>query len=189
LIRLAQENFPELLNCGNGGAAPHVLHYGMTELTDPTSAMVSFQQAVQDGEIALQRAALDRDVFVYMDELPNGVTRFAYARMSGRVVLAFANFVTTGFEQGLPVFQVGVAVPVCERGKGRAKHIVAAGIAELKHGLNHAHPGAAFYVEAVIGIDNMASQCVAAAAISSDSPKSIIDSVSGLPALQYIQKF
>jgi hypothetical protein len=160
----------------------------MAELTDPTAAMVSFQQAVRDGKLALQRAALDRDVVVHMDKLPGGETRFAYARMNGRIVLAFANFITVGFEHGLPVFQVGVAVPVSERGKGRAKLIVAAGIAELKHGLNRAHPGAAFYVEAVIALDNIASQCVAAAAISSDAPQPITDSVSGQPALRYIRK-
>ena len=165
-----------------------MLRCGMAELTDPTPAMVSFQQAIRDGEIALQRAALDRDVFVYMDKVPSGETRFAYARMNGRIVLAFANFITAGFEEELPVFQIGVAVPESERGKGRAKHIVAAGIAELKHGLNRAHPGAAFYVEAVIGLDNVASQHVAAAVISSDNPKPITDRVSGLPALHYIRK-
>ncbi len=159
----------------------------MAELTDPTPAMVSFQQAIRDGEIVPQSAALDRDVFVYMDNLPSGGTRFAYAQMSGRIVLAFANFVTAGFEQGLPVFQIGVAVPESERGKGRAKHIVSAGIAELKHGLNRAHPGATFYVEAVVGLDNVPSQHVAAAVIS-DNPKPITDNVSGLPALHYIRK-
>jgi hypothetical protein len=50
----------------------------MAELTDPTPAMVSFQQVVRDGEIALQRAALDRDVFVHMDKTPDGESRFAY---------------------------------------------------------------------------------------------------------------
>lgn len=159
----------------------------MAELTDPTPAMVSFQQAILDGEISLLRAALDRDVFVYMDQLSSGGARFAYARMNGRYVLAFVNFVTAGFEDGLPVFQAGFAVPEAERGKGRAKHIVAAGIAELKHGLSRAHPGATFYIEVVIGLDNAPSQHVAAAVIS-DSPKPITDNVSGLPALHYIRK-
>lgn len=159
----------------------------MAELTDPTPAMVSFQQAILDGEISLQRAALDRDVFVYMDQLPDSETRFTYGRMSGRYVLAFANFVTAGFEDGLPVFQAGVAVPEVERGKGRAKHILAAGVAELKHGLNRAHPGATFYIEAVVGLDNVPSQHVAAAVIS-NSPKPITDNISGLPALHYMRK-
>ena len=82
-----------------------MLHCGMAALTDPTSAMVSFQQAIGDGEIALQRAALDRDVFVYMDKLPSGETRFAYARMNGRVVLAFANFVTGALKRGFLFFR------------------------------------------------------------------------------------
>ena len=156
-------------------------------MTDPTPAMESFQQAISDGEIPLQRADLNPDVFVHMDKLPGGGTRFAYARMTGKYVLAFANFVTAGFEEGLPVFQVGVAVPATERGKGRAKHIIAAGIAELKHGLNRAHPGAAFYVEAVVALDNVPSQHVAAAVISNIT-RPITDNVSGRPALHYIRK-
>jgi hypothetical protein len=150
--------------------------------------MLSFQEAILADVISLQRAAFDPDVFVYIDNLPNGKTRISYARMSGKKVLAFANFVSTGFEQGLPVFQVGVAVPESERGKGRAKDIVAVGIAELKHGLSRAHPGATFFIEAVIGLDNNASQRVAAAVISPNVPKTIVDAVSGLPALHYIQK-
>jgi hypothetical protein len=98
-----------------------------------------------------------------MDNLPGDETRFAFARMNGRTVLSFANFVTVGFQDGLPVFQIGVAVSESERGKGRAKHIVAAGISELEHGLSRVHPGASFYVKAVIGLDNVASQHVAAA--------------------------
>jgi hypothetical protein len=160
----------------------------MAELTNPMSAMVSFQEAILAGVISLRRAALDRDVFVHMDKLPSGATRISYARMNGRTVLSFANFVSVGFERSLPVFQVGVAVPESERGKGRAKHIVAVGIAELKYGLTRAHPDAAFYVEAVIGLDNKASQRVAAAVISSDAPNSITDSASGLPALHYIKQ-
>jgi hypothetical protein len=78
-------------------------------------------------------------------------------------------------------------VPEAERGKGWGKQIVAAAIAELKNGLSRAHPGATFYVEAVVGLHNVASQHVAAAVIS-NTPKQITDSVSGLPALHYMRK-
>lgn len=135
----------------------------------------------------MQRVAFGRDVFVHVDELPSGEARFTYVRMNGPNVLAFADFVFAGFEDELPVFQVGVAVPEAERGKGRAKHIVAAGIAELKHGFNRTHPDATFYIEAVVGLDNVPSQHVAAAVISG-SPKPITDAFSGLPALHYIRK-
>jgi hypothetical protein len=158
----------------------------MAQMTDPTAAMVSFQQAIRSGEVRLQRAALDRDVFVYADKLGDTV-RFSYARMNGQTVLAFANFVTVGFRDGLPVWQAGVAVPEAERGNGRAKHNLAAGNVELKHGFSCAVPGAELYVEGVVGLDNVASQHVSAAVIS-NSPTPITDAVSGLDALHYIRK-
>ena len=159
----------------------------MAELTDPTPAMTSFERAMLEGAIMPENAALYPDVVAYLDRTPNGATRFTYAQIAGRRVVAFANFIMVGHEAGLPVFQVGVAVPEIERTKGRAKHIIRAGIAEMKHGLGRAHPGAAFYVEAVVGLDNGASQRVSAAVIS-NQPTSITDSVSGLPALHYIQQ-
>ena len=158
----------------------------MAQMTDPTPAMVSFQQAIRSGGVRLQQAALDRDVFVFADQVGDKV-RFSYARMDGNTVLAFASFVTVGHQDGLPVWQAGVAVPEAERGKGRAKHILSAGIAELKHGFSRAVPGAEFYVEGVVGLDNVASQHVSAAVIS-NSPTRITDSASGLDALHYIRR-
>lgn len=159
----------------------------MAALTDPTPAMVSFERAVRDGAIQVQKAALDSVVVFYADEVPSGAIRFSYARMNGPSVVAFANFVSAGYMNRIPVFQIGIAVPEAERGKGRAKHIMAAGMAELKHGFSRAHPGAEFYVEAVVGLDNLPSQRVAAAVLSVE-PKPITDKVSGMPALHYIRK-
>ena len=159
----------------------------MAALTDPTPAMVSFEQAICDGDIQVRKAALDSAVVFYADQVPSGAIRFAYARMNGSSVVAFANFVSIGYIDRIPVFQIGIAVPEAERGNGRGKHIMAAGIAELKHGLSRAHPGAEIYVEAVVGLDNLPSQHVAAAILSA-SPKPITDEVSGLPALHYIRK-
>ena len=159
----------------------------MAALTDPTPAMVSFEQAIRDGHIKVRKAALDSAVVFYADQVPSGASRFAYARMNGPSVIAFANFVSNGHIDRIPVFQVGVAVPQAERGKGRAKHIMAVGIAELKHGLSRAHPGAEFFVEAVVGLDNLPSQNVAAGVLSA-RPKPITDEISGLRALHYIRK-
>jgi hypothetical protein len=87
---------------------------------------------------------------------------------------------------GSPCFQIGYAVPERYRGRGRAKDIVVAAIAELKRGLTgNAVP--AFYIGAVVGTDNEPSMRVAAATIST-SPVSITDHVSGLPALHYLLK-
>jgi len=87
---------------------------------------------------------------------------------------------------GVPCFQVGVAVPVPYRSKGYAKSIVAAAIAELKNGLSRNNISS-FYVEAVVSTDNVPSKRVAEAVISSN-PAAITDEYSGLPALHYVRK-
>jgi cytidylate kinase len=69
------------------------------------------------------------------------------------------------------------------RGQGSAKKdVFAAGIAEIRNGLKGNPP---FFVDAIISLDNLASQHVAAAVLST----AITDQVSKLAALQYIRKF
>jgi hypothetical protein len=148
-------------------------------------AMVSFQQALLDDEIRLQRGALDPDIFVYADK-PVGVSRITYVRLDGRTVKAFVNVIGVSPMDGLPCFQLGVAVPVPYRNKGYAKDILASAIAELKHGLSR-NKILSFYVEGVVGVDNEPSKRASAATISS-SPTAIIDEVSGLQALHYVRK-
>lgn len=150
----------------------------MAALVDPP-AMVSFEKAIRDGDIQVRKAALDSTVVYFADQVPSGASRFAYARMNGPYVVAFANCSSNGYIDRIPGFQIGIAVPEAERGKGRAKRIMAAGIAELKHGLTRVHPGAELYVEAVVGLDSLPSQNVAAAILSAN-PKPIADEVSSL---------
>lgn len=158
----------------------------MPGMTDPTNALVSFQRALLEGNIRLQAGELDRGLFVHADSPTTGVSRITYVRMDGATVSAFATFVTTEPINGLPCFQVGVAVPVPYRSKGHAKSILKAAIAELKNGLSR-NKIDSFYVESVVDVDNEASRRVSAATISSE-PTSITDSFSGLPALQYLRK-
>jgi hypothetical protein len=107
----------------------------MARMTDPTDALVSFQQALLDGEIILQVGALDKEFFVHTDEPAPGVSRITYVRLDGRTVKAFLTAVIVEPIDGLPCFQLGVAVPEPHRNKGNAKSVLASGIAELKHGL------------------------------------------------------
>jgi hypothetical protein len=87
---------------------------------------------------------------------------------------------------GLPCFQADVAVPLTYRGKGYAKSVLAAAIAELKHGLSR-NKISSFYIEAIVSIDNEPSKRVAEATISA-TPVAVTDEQSGLPALQYVRK-
>jgi RimJ/RimL family protein N-acetyltransferase len=155
-------------------------------MTDPFEALTSFQKALLDGEIKnLQAGELDRDLFVYLDQ-PTGVTRLTYVRIDRQSVTAMAILVGTEPMKGLPCFQAGVAVPVALRGKGYAKSVLAAAIAELKHGLSRNKVGS-FYVEAIVSVDNEPSKRVAEATISA-TPVAVTDEYSGQPALQYVRK-
>jgi hypothetical protein len=58
-------------------------------------------------------------------------------------------------------------------------------ILEMREGFGRAGHGG-FWIEAVVGVDNPASQRVAAAVLTS-SPEPITDDVSGLPALHYLR--
>jgi hypothetical protein len=84
----------------------------MASMTDPMAALVSFQHALLDGEIRLRAGELDPDLFVYAGNLAPGVSRITYVRLDGRTVTAFVNVVANGPMDGLPCFQLSVAVPV-----------------------------------------------------------------------------
>jgi hypothetical protein len=158
----------------------------MVSMTDPMDALVSFQQALLDGEINLRRAELDPDLFLFADKPRPGLPRFTYVRLDGKTVKAFVNAMPAPLVDELPCFQLGVAVPVKYRNKGYAKSTLASAIAELKNGFSRAGIRS-FYVEGVVGIDNEPSKRASAATISAN-PTAITDSVSGLPALHYIRK-
>jgi len=158
----------------------------MPGMTDPSSALQSFQIAMVSGQLSLQRGALDHDVFLHFDQ-PNNRPRFTYVRVEGSTVTAMAMFVADVPMDGKPFFDLGYAVPAAYRGQGRAKEIVAAGLAELAKGMGRTRAPSLF-VQAVVGKDNAASQHVAVATISAE-PTEIIDSVSGLPALRYFHEF
>lgn len=158
----------------------------MTRMTDPMEALVSFQQALFDGEIQLESGRVDRDLFMHADRPTAGVTRLTYVRLDGRTVKAFVNAVSAGQIEGLPVFQLGVAVPEKYRNKGYAKSLLAAAIAEMKNGFSKTTIPS-FYVEGIVGVGNEPSKRASAATISSN-PTAITDEGSGLPALQYLRK-
>lgn len=158
----------------------------MPGMTDPSDALASFQDVLPSGQLQLQRGVLDPTLFVHFDR-PNGRARFTYVRIEGMAVTAMAMLVMAEPEDGKPFFDLGYAVPITHRGQGRAKEIIAAGLAELAKGMGRA--GArAFFVQAVVGDDNVASQHVAAATISG-APTAITDAGSGLPALRYFREF
>ncbi len=154
-------------------------------MTDPSDALMSFQQAHENGDLLLQPGEIDAELLVHLDR-PNGKPRFTYVRIEKETVTALVIFAIAPAIDGLPCFQIGYAVPKKYQKSGRAKNAVRAAIVELQHGLSR-NQIREFYIEAIVGVDNNASQNVATETISL-SPLNINDEFSKLPALRYLKK-
>ena len=157
----------------------------MAQMTDPNNALILYQEAFDLGKIPLQRGALDQELFVAVDE-PNGHVRFSYMRVKGLILTGLVMFAQNGLVDGHPCFNLGYAVPLAYRGKGLAKSILVASLAELEFGLTRAGIEM-IHIEAVIHVDHRVSQRVAES-VFFDPPTEILDSESGLPALHYARK-
>ncbi len=157
----------------------------MPTLVNPMEALVTFEPALKRGELEIERGRIDPSLIVHMD-LPQGKTRITYARMQGDSVIGIAIIIPAEFENGLPVFQIGYAVPQHLRKRGIAKKLVQAAIDEFTSGVQRAgimH----FYMEAMVGTKNVASQKVAAHVIGGE-PRTTTDENSGEPIIQYIKE-
>lgn len=154
-------------------------------LPDIVSALKSFQQALDEGKIRLQPGALDSKIFVHRDE-PDGAMRLTYVRLERTKVAAMVQFVPCDPVEGEQCFNVGWAVPEELRGQGRAGEAFIAAVKELRHGLAP-HNITAFWVEAIVGIDNKVSQHVAEKIISAPVSRDI-DCFAGVPIVQYLRR-
>lgn len=156
----------------------------MSSMVDPSIALRSFQQALTAGGIRLERGRVDPTTYLHVDDA-QGNPRFTYVQLEGQTVSAFVSFVPNGFFETHPNLAVGYAVPERYQNQGRAKAILAAGIAEMQNGFR-GHPP--FYVEAVVSVDNPASIKVAEAVLGG-KPEAINDGHSGEPALRFAKLF
>lgn len=156
----------------------------MRGIVNPMDGFMTFQPALDAGEIELQSGDVDPNVYVLLDR-PNGEPRFTYVRLENGIASCMAVIVRADPNEGKPAFQIGYAVLDHLRGQGRAKDIAKAAVAELTAGLKRSGVDA-FYLEIVAGRDNLASQAVARSLVSVE-PNEIIDEDAGHPALQYIE--
>jgi RimJ/RimL family protein N-acetyltransferase len=156
-------------------------------MTDPSIGMKSFQQALRRGGIVIHVAKTDPNLFVHLDA-PNGPPeiRYTYVRLKGKTVTALVIFAAEPPIKGKPHFSIGYAVPKTFQNQGRAKEILAAGIADMRAGLSR-NGFPEFYLDAIVGADNVASRRIAEQLIS-DKPKAITERHSGLPAFKYVRK-
>lgn len=156
----------------------------MQQRVDTMFALKSFSAAFQRGEINVQAGNIHSDVLVHSDE-PMGVPRITYASLNGPMVGAIAMISPAGYRDGLPVFQIGYAVLQNLRKRGFAKHIVTCAIDEFSAGISRSGIRE-FFIEAIVGKRNTASNKVAEAVIGGN-PNEILDENTGELSYQYIR--
>ena len=153
-------------------------------MVDPMDAPLKLQEAIDRDVVRLRPGDVYPDLGVWMDK-PAGRPRLTYAKTTGRTVEGIALFVHTDPIDGIPCFQTGYAVIETIRRKGVGSDIVTKGIEEMKNGLRR-NGVKEFYVEAVVGVGNVASNKLAKRLLS-DTPEEITDELSGEQAFQYLK--
>ncbi|MDX1146844.1 GNAT family N-acetyltransferase [Sinorhizobium medicae] len=160
----------------------------MPAMTDPNEGLISFQQALDGGELQLHRCDIDKDLYVHVDQPKPKITRYTYTRLSpGDVSTGISIFVMVEPYEGLPCFQVGYAVPDKFRGQGKATDILTASIKELRAGLTRNGVDVPLYIEALIDRKNEASIHVAKKVLG-PWVKETSDEMTGTPAFQFMLK-
>lgn len=155
----------------------------MSQMTDPHVGLISFQEAFSDGRIQPTPCAKQPQLVILHDDA-EGTSRLTYALIENGVVKAMAVYVNVEPINGVPCFGLGYAVAKPFRKQGLAYDIVEASIDEIGYGFRKHLPQ--FYVEAIVSVDNLASNKVALRLLN-DKPDSITDKLSGEPAFHYIR--
>ncbi len=155
----------------------------MAKIADPHDALPSFEKALKHGLISPKKCTVHPELAVLIDDA-NGEMRITYALIVGGKVKATVAYLRAEPLHGEHCFQVGYAVAKPYRGKGIASDILIKSINEMRHGFR-AHLKQ-FYIEAVVGVDNLASKRVAEKVFTKDFEE-IVDKASGLPALQFVK--
>jgi hypothetical protein len=158
--------------------------YKEFEMVDPLNTLAKLQGAINSGLVVLRPGDVYTDLGVWMDE-PEGKTRLTYARSIDGKVAALAMFAHNGSIGNAPCFQTGYAVIQSMRRQGLATDLVSKGIQEMRNGFGR-QGAKRFYVEAVVGATNEASNKLASRLLS-NSPENITDEFSGEPAFRYVK--
>ena len=156
------------------------------------ASLRSLQSALDTRLITLQQmptCQVHPRLRVLLDSPAPGISRFTYAVLDARpartTVLAIALFTVTDPIEGIPCFQTGCAVLESQRRKGIGALILRDALDEFRHGMDQTQM-TEFYVEAVVGAHNLASNRIAARVLT-DNAAVITDEISDGPAFQYLR--
>ena len=156
----------------------------MSNMINPLDGLLELQDGINNG-LQMVKCPGDSGISVFFDN-PEGVLRLTYAMMEGDTVVAYSVFLKDKPINGVAVFDVGYAVLEEYRGKGMASHVLKNSIDFLTNTMKSANAFTSYYIEAIIGVNNTASNKLAHKVIS-DKPKQIVDMHSGEDAYQYLR--
>lgn len=158
-----------------------------SQLPDPSVVLPSFQQALDAGVIQIHPCTLDKSLFHHSD-VANGEPRMTYVRLNEQKHLTvLIQFFQAQPYEGRKCFDVGWAVPPQFRGQGRAGEAFLAAVRELRHVFVARPRGDVFYVEGIIGVDNMASRRTAEKVFATAGLHDV-DKDAGVPIVQYVRR-
>ncbi|MTJ92825.1 MAG: GNAT family N-acetyltransferase [Desulfovibrio sp.] len=154
----------------------------MPKFIDPHDAYLSFREEVQNDSLQLESCKLHPDIKMYFDEVDSGA-RFTYATFKNKIAKGILQIAQSGWDNGIPYFQLGIAVGKEFRKQGVGEQLTRKALEEFLERFP-IPKGEKLGIEAVISTANIASQKLAAK-IFPKPPTAITDSVSGKPALHY----
>lgn len=159
------------------------------QMADPHLGMVSFQECLRKGILRLAPVGKHLDLFSHVDEPAPGERRLTYVRLSkdGLTVKAYVSCIMNGQVDGFPCIAVGYAVPEELRNTGAAKQILKDVVQDHISQAKRFGVGV-IYVEAVVDVDNLPSQRVAAAVLGGQQER-ITELESGRPAFRYTARY
>ena len=155
-------------------------------MVDTAATLLKFQSALQSGGIEPSKCQMFSELSILRDEA-DGKPRYTYALIVDEVAQAITIFVLVAPIEQTPCFHLGYAVDPSFRGRGIGGHILDISLKELEQGLRR-HASAAYCIEAVVGIENHASNRLAHRHISSNPTKIVCD-YSGEDAFRYIKRY
>lgn len=155
-------------------------------MVDLAATLAQFQEALEAKLIAPKRCELYDDLYVLQDSA-GGEARITYAKIVGGKAQALVAYVPVEPNEGCPCFNVGYAVDPAHRSRGLGNMVLGQSLNELQNGLSR-YSSEPYFVEAVVAVDNDASNKLAAKHISAQ-PTPIVCQVSGVDAFQYLRKF
>lgn len=159
----------------------------MPSLVDPSVVLPSFQQAVDAGTINIHPCTLDKTLIHHFD-VADGEPRMTYVRLNeARQVTVLVQFCHAQLYEGERCFDVGWAVPAEFRGEGRAGETFLAAVRELRHVFQSKQRNKVFYVEGIVGVENVASRATAEKVFASTGIPGT-ESNSGETILQFIRR-